>query len=65
MPENVISSLFKRFFQADASITRKYGGTGLGLYICKNIIDAHKGEIWVESKVGVGTTIHVRLPKKN
>ena len=64
MPENIITSLFQRFFQADASLTRKYGGTGLGLYICKNIIDAHKGEIWVESKVGVGTTIHVRLPEK-
>jgi len=64
MPENIITSLFQRFFQADASLTRKYGGTGLGLYICKNIIDAHKGDIWVESKVGVGTTMHVRLPKK-
>jgi signal transduction histidine kinase len=64
IPENVISSLFQRFFQADASITRKYGGTGLGLYICKNIIDAHKGEIWVESKLGEGTTVHIRLPKK-
>lgn len=64
IPENVMPSLFQRFFQADASLTRKYGGTGLGLYICKNIIDAHKGEIWVESKIGVGTTMHVRLPKK-
>ncbi|VVB90199.1 Methyl sulfide methyltransferase-associated sensor [uncultured archaeon] len=65
IPENVIPSLFQRFFQADASLTRKYGGTGLGLYICKNIIDAHKGEIWIESKEGVGTTVHIRLPKKS
>jgi signal transduction histidine kinase/HAMP domain-containing protein len=64
IPENVISSLFQRFFQADASITRKYGGIGLGLYICKNIIDAHKGEIWVESKAGAGTTVHIKLPKR-
>ncbi len=64
IPENVLPSLFQRFYQADASLTRKYGGTGLGLYICKNIIDAHKGEIWVESKEGVGTTVHVRLPNK-
>ncbi|MCX9011201.1 MAG: GAF domain-containing protein [Candidatus Methanoperedens sp.] len=63
IPENVIPFLFQRFYQADASLTRKYGGTGLGLYICKSIIDAHKGEIWIESKVGAGTTVHVRLPK--
>ena len=64
IPDNVIPSLFKRFYQADASLTRKYGGTGLGLYICKSIVDAHKGEIWVESKEGTGTTVHVRLPRK-
>ncbi len=64
IPENVIPSLFQRFYQADASLTRKYGGTGLGLYICKSIVDAHKGEIWVESKEGAGTTVHVKLPKK-
>ena len=64
IPENVIPSLFQRFYQADASLTRKYGGTGLGLYICKSIVDAHKGEIWVESKERAGTTVHVRLPKK-
>jgi len=64
IPENVIPFLFQRFYQADASLTRKYGGTGLGLYISKSIIDAHKGEIWIESKVGAGTMVHVRLPKK-
>ncbi|MCZ7356458.1 MAG: GAF domain-containing protein [Candidatus Methanoperedens sp.] len=64
IPEDVIPFLFQRFYQVDASLTRKYGGTGLGLYICKSIIEAHKGEIWIESKVGVGTTVHVRLPRK-
>ncbi len=64
VPENVMPYLFQRFYQADASITRKYGGTGLGLYICKSIVDAHRGEIWIESKVGVGTTVHIRLHKR-
>ncbi len=64
IPEDVMPYLFQRFYQADASITRKYGGTGLGLYICKSIIDAHKGEIRIESKVGIGTTVYVRLPRK-
>ena len=63
IPENVLPLLFQRFYQADASITRKYGGTGLGLYICKNIIDAHQGEIWIESKEGSGTTVHLRLQR--
>jgi len=62
IPENVLPFLFQRFYQADASITRKYGGTGLGLYICKSIVDAHKGKIWIESKAGIGTTVHVLLP---
>ncbi len=62
IPGNVIPLLFQRFYQADASVTRKYGGTGLGLYICKNIIDAHNGKIWIESEMGKGTTVHVILP---
>lgn len=62
IPENVVPFLFQRFYQADASLTRKYGGTGLGLYICKSIVDAHKGEIRIESEVGKGTTVHILLP---
>jgi signal transduction histidine kinase len=62
IPENVMPYLFQRFYQVDASLTRKYGGTGLGLYICKSIIDAHNGEIWIESEVGKGTTVHILLP---
>ncbi|MGB9672953.1 MAG: sensor histidine kinase [Anaerolineales bacterium] len=59
--EEHLGSLFKRFYRVpgrDAS-TR---GTGLGLFICRQIVKAHGGEIWAESKVGKGTTFHVRLP---
>lgn len=58
-----IPKLFMKFFQADTSITRKIKGTGLGLVICKEIIEAQKGKIWVESPgVGKGTTVYFTLP---
>lgn len=63
MPQEETNNLFKRFYQVDASTTRKYGGTGLGLYINKLIAEAHNGKIWAESEKEVGTTIHVTLPK--
>lgn len=63
MPQEETNNLFKRFYQVDASTTRKYGGTGLGLYISKLIAEAHNGKIWAKSEKGVGTTIHVTLPK--
>ncbi|WP_406656483.1 PAS domain-containing sensor histidine kinase [Methanolobus sp. ZRKC2] len=59
-----ILNIFNRFYQVDGSSTRKYGGNGLGLYICKKIVEAHNGSIWAESKQGTGTTIHVTLPAK-
>jgi signal transduction histidine kinase len=43
-------------------ISRKAGGTGLGTKIVKDVVDAHKGSIEVESELGVGTTIRIRLP---
>lgn len=58
----IIPKLFSRFYQADTSIDRKYGGTGLGLYISKNIVDVFKGKIWIESELGKGTIVHVLLP---
>ena len=62
IPENQISKIFERFYQVDGSMTRNYGGNGLGLYLAKNIVDVHKGNIWVESREGVGTKVHVSLP---
>lgn len=63
IPQEETNNLFKRFYQVDASTTRKYGGTGLGLHISKFIVEAHNGKIWAESEKGVGTTIHITLPK--
>jgi PAS domain S-box-containing protein len=62
IPENKIPMLFQRFYQVDSSVKRRYGGTGLGLYICKKIVEDHKGDIYVNSEEGKGTTVHVRLP---
>ena len=50
-----------RLFSANAVSTKK-GGTGLGTKIVKDVVDAHKGKIWVESEPGVGTTFHLRFP---
>ena len=58
----VLPKLFSRFYQVDTSSDRKFGGTGLGLYITKNIIDALNGKIWIESEVAKGTTVHVLVP---
>ncbi|MBP1908109.1 PAS domain-containing sensor histidine kinase [Methanolobus bombayensis] len=62
--EENLPHIFNRFYQVDGSSTRKYGGNGLGLYICKKIIEAHNGEIWAESDGSKGATIHILLPVK-
>jgi heavy metal sensor kinase len=55
--------LFDRFFRADDARTRKEGeGAGLGLAICKRIIDGHNGEIWLKSQPGEGASFYIRLP---
>jgi len=58
-PENQ-EKVFNTFFQ----VSSKYGGTGLGLTICKNLVEAHHGRMWVESEVGKGSKFSFTLPFK-
>jgi signal transduction histidine kinase len=56
--------IFDRFYQVDGGSTRQHRGTGLGLTICKHIIENHHGRIWVESELGEGSTFYFVLPKE-
>ncbi len=60
-PEH-LPHLGERFYRVDASRSRPDGGSGLGLSICKSIVDAHQGRMVFHSTVGTGTTVHVVLP---
>jgi len=60
-PEH-IARIFDKFYRAETGLTRKTQGTGLGLYICKSIINSYNGEIWVESEPGTGSTFIFTLP---
>ncbi len=60
-PEH-LTRIFEKFYRAETGLTRKTQGTGLGLYICKSIINSYGGEIWAESVPNEGSTFVIQLP---
>jgi CheY-like chemotaxis protein len=62
MDESTQTRLFQRFAQADSSMTRRYGGSGLGLVICKNLVESMGGQIHVKSAHGQGSSFWFELP---
>lgn len=63
IPAEDIPHLFQKFYRVDNSATRTIGGTGLGLFICRKIIELYHGRIWVESELGKGSTFFINLPR--
>ena len=62
IPKNQQLKVFDRFYQVDNPRAKTYPGLGLGLYISKEIITKHGGELWLESKEGKGSTFYFSLP---
>ncbi len=62
IPEEAQALLFDRFRQASREVTRKHGGSGLGLNICRQLAVMHGGEIWFESRAGKGSTFYFTIP---
>lgn len=62
IPSDKLATIFSKYGKTDRSETRDDAGIGLGLHLCKQIIDAHSGRIWIESKEKVGTRVYFTLP---
>lgn len=63
IPKEDIPHLFQKFYRVDNSATRTIGGTGLGLFICRKIIELYNGRIWVSSEIEKGSTFYINLPR--
>ena len=64
IPPDELTCLFGKFVQLDSTLVRRVGGSGLGLYISRNLVEAMGGQIWAESKVTEGSTFYFSLPVK-
>lgn len=62
IPGDKLDKIFERFYQVDSSLTRRYGGTGMGLAIVKELVEVNGGEVWVSSKLGEGSRFCFTLP---
>lgn len=62
IPIDVQDRIFDRFFRAEQPGVAHVTGSGLGLNLVKSIVDHHKGNIWLKSAVGIGTTFYVEVP---
>jgi PAS domain S-box-containing protein len=63
IPAEDLGHLFQKFYRVDNSSTRTVGGTGLGLFICRKIVELYHGRIWVESEMGKGSVFYINLPR--
>jgi PAS domain S-box-containing protein len=63
IPKEDIGHLFEKFYRVDNTATRTIGGTGLGLFICRKIVEMYNGRIWVESTLGKGSIFYINLPR--
>lgn len=63
IPAADLPHLFQKFYRVDNSATRTVGGTGLGLFICRKIVELYNGRIWVESDLGKGSSFYINFPR--